>query len=195
MSLQDFLVSNQEYNTVIFLNAFSLSDSERKAVQKKIRKANVTTVWLVAPGSVTKNGFSDKAMCDLTGIKLSGSGVLPNVKCVDTNVKQLPGNAVIKVLPDKSKAVFSAVLPKSGTQWQQLLGALGVHAYIKPESYFRRHGNLFMFHTGKKGLHTITLPEKSGMVTELFSGKKYSLPVIKIQTNGPTTQLFKLQNR
>ena len=116
------------------------------------------------------------------------------MKCVDPDVTQLPEGAVIKLLPDGSKSVFAAAVPNSGTKWRNLLTSLGVHAYTAPESYFRRHGNLFMFHTGKKGMHRITLPEKSGTVTELFSGKQYSAPVIEVESEaGPGTWLFKLQ--
>ena len=193
MTLQDFLASKQQYSTVVFLNLFSLSDAERKAVQKKIRRHGVTSLWFVAPGSVTEKGFSDFAMSELTGIKLAGADALPKVKCVDTAVKQLPGGAVIKNLPDQSKAVFLTAIPKNGTKWHNLLTSLGVHAYTAPENYFRRHGNLFMFHTGAKGKHRITLPEKSGEAVELFSGKKYILPVIELNSDGPDTRLFKIQ--
>ena len=193
MSLQDFLETKQNYSTVVFLNLFSLPEAERKAVQEKIRKPGVTAVWLVAPGSVTEQGFSDDAMSELTGIKLAGAGAMPAVKSVDPEAKDLVGGAVVKSLPDGSRAVFSAAVPRTGTQWQNLLTALGVHAYTAPESYFRRHGKLFMFHTGKKGTHTITLPEKSGTVTELFTGKQYEAPVIQIESEGPGTWLFRMQ--
>ena len=193
MTIQDFLASEQNYSTVVFLNLFSLPEAERKAVQEKIRKPGVTAVWLVAPGSVTEQGFSDDAMSELTGIKLAGAGAMPAVKCVDLEAKDLVNGAVAKSLPDGSKAVFSAAIPKTGTQWQNLLTALGVHAYTAPESYFRRHGNIFMFHTGEKGTHTITLPEKSGTVTELFTGKQYEAPVIRIESEGPGTWLFRIQ--
>lgn len=194
MTLQDFLASKQQYSTVVFLNLFSLSDSERKAVQKKIRRPGVTSLWLVAPGSVTENGFSDSAMSELTGIKLIGAGALPKVKCVDPDVMQLPGGAVVKLLSDRSKAAFAAAIPDNGKKWRDLLTSLGVHAYTAPGSYFRRQGKLFMFHTGTKGKHRITLPEKSGEVVELFSGKKYSAPVIAVESEaGPATWLFKLQ--
>ena len=194
MTLQDFLAAKQQYSTVVFLNLFSLPESERKALRAKIRKRGVTAVWLVAPGSVTEKGFSDSAMSELTGIRLTGSGALPKVKCTDPEATELPEGAVVKLLPDGSKAVFAAAVPNSGTGWRNLLTSLGLHAYTAPESYFRRHGNLFMFHTGRKGMHRITLPEKSGEVVELFSGKKYSAPVIAVESEaGPATWLFKLQ--
>ena len=193
MSLQDFLKTEQNYSTVVFLNLFSLPEAERKAVREKIRKPGVTAVWLAAPGSVTDNGFSDEAMSELTGLKLAGSGAMPAVRSADPEAKELAGGAVLKSLADGSRAVFSASVPKTGTQWQNLLTALGVHAYTAPESYFRRHGNIFMFHTGEKGAHTITLPEKSGTVTELFTGKQYEAPVIRVESEGPGTWLFRIQ--
>lgn len=194
MSLQDFLDTKQRYHTVVFLNQFSLSKAERKAVLAKIRKRGVNAVWCVAPGSVTETGFSDEAMSELTGIKLTGSGALPQVKCSDPDATRLPGGVAVKQLPDGSKSVFIATVPNSGTKWYNLLTSIGVHAYTAPENYFRRHGNLFMFHTGKKGIHQITLPDKVRAVTELFSGKQYSAPVINVKSEaGPGTWLFKLK--
>ena len=193
MTLQDFLATEQKYSHVIFLNIFSPDSNERKAILKKVRTPGVTALWLTAPGSVTDKGFSDAAMSELTGIKLAGSGVSPKVRCLENDVRKLPAGAVCKTLSDKSKSVFVPDVPRTGAQWNALLKAAGVHAYTAPGSYFRRHGNLLMFHTGTKGVHTLTLPEKSGTLTELFSGKTYRAPVVKLSSEGAQTWLFKLQ--
>lgn len=193
MSLQDFLASRQNYPNVIFLNLYSPSPSERREILAKIRKPGVTAIWLTAPGSVTDSGFSDRVMSELTGIRLAGAGVLPKVHCLEPDLKKLPANALLKVLPDQSKAVFSPEVPYTGKQWHDLLKAIGIHAYASPGSYLRRHGRMLLFHTEHKGLHTLTLPEKSGTFVELFSGKTYNAPVIKIVSDGPGTWLFKLQ--
>ena len=193
ITLQDFLASGQKYSHVIFLNLYSPDPSERKAILKKVRTPGVTAFWLTAPGSVTEKGFSDSAMSELAGIKLAGSGVMPKVRCLEKDVKKLPAGAVSKTLPDQSVSVFVPNVPRTGEQWHALLKAVGVHAYAAPGSYLRRHGNLLMFHTGTKGAHTLTLPEKSGTLTELFSGRKYNAPVIKLAADDAQTWLFKLQ--
>ena len=105
----------------------------------------------------------------------------------------LPAGAVLKVLPDQSRSVFAAVVPNTGKQWQDLLVALGIHAYSAPDNYVRRHGKLLLFHTGTKGRHTISLPEKNGRVVELFSGKEFHAPTIELESEEAGTWLFKLQ--
>ena len=195
LTLQDFLAKKQNYKTVLFLNAFSLSPAERNAVKAKIRHPGVTAIWMVAPGCVTDEGISDAAMSELVGIDLAGAGVIPAVRVTDPKVLQLKYGAVIKTLSDNSRAMFISKPLVSWTQWQELFRQAGVHIYTAPGSYFRRHGNLFMLHTGKSGRHTVTLPEemKGRKVVELFSGKEYPIENIRMHTQGSNTWLFQIK--
>lgn len=70
MSLEDFKHCKKSYKTVVFLNTFTLTAAEKSLLKKKLRRPGVTTIWTYAPGLVTPEGFSDKAMEDLTGIRL-----------------------------------------------------------------------------------------------------------------------------
>jgi len=210
MSLQDYLACKQDYANVILLNLYSPSKTERNELLAKLRRPGVTSIWLTAPGCVDESGFSDQSMSALVGMKLAGAGVSPNVHCLESgcgdpavgiadkgnsrsNLVSLPAGAVLKVLPDQSRSVFAAVVPNTGKQWQDLLVALGIHAYSAPDNYVRRHGKLLLFHTGTKGRHTISLPEKNGRVVELFSGKEFHAPTIELESEEAGTWLFKLQ--
>ncbi len=191
MTLQDFLASGQKYTTVVFINLFSLSDSERKAVKAKVRQPGVASIYMLAPGYATGKGFSDQAMSDFCGIKLTGASAIPDVKCIDPAAKKYQNGIAVKMLADGSKSIFVPKFPENDKIWQNILKTAGAWVYTAPENYFRRHGNIFLFHTGKKGTFTITLPEKSGTVVELFSNKRYTAPEIKVDSQGAGTWLFR----
>lgn len=196
MTLYDFLASKQNYKTVLFLNAFSLSNAECIAVKEKIRRPGITAIWLIAPGSVTEKGFSNAAMSDLVGIRLAGAGITPNVHSIDSEARPLEYGAVEKTLPDKSRTIFIARPLSSGVQWQKILRTAGSHVYTAPGSYFRHHGNVFMLHTGIPGKHIISLPQKEDnkKVQELFSGQNFSSQEIRLTTDGPNTWLFQVKS-
>ena len=70
LTLSDYLASKQNYKFVAFMNIFSPTAEQRAAIKKKISKPGTFVVWNYAPGLVTANGLSEKAMQDLTGIQL-----------------------------------------------------------------------------------------------------------------------------
>ena len=71
LTMKDFMLSSHPYQMAIFLNAYTLTTDERKALKQKLDAPSMKRiVWLYAPGLVTENGFSADAMSDLTGITL-----------------------------------------------------------------------------------------------------------------------------
>ncbi|MBE6381213.1 MAG: hypothetical protein E7047_09830 [Lentisphaerae bacterium] len=70
LTLSDYLASSHEYKFVAFMNIFSPTAEQRKAIKDKISKPGTTVVWSYAPGFVTEQGLSVQAMEDLTGFKL-----------------------------------------------------------------------------------------------------------------------------
>ncbi len=65
--------------------------------------------------------------------------------------------------------------------------------YKAPGNYFRRHGDIFMFHTGAAGRHTIHMPTLRSEVRDLFSDERYKSRDIVLETDGPNTWLFKAE--
>lgn len=196
LTLEDYLSGTRNYKTVLFLNAFYLTADERKTLKARLGKLGVSAVWLVAPGSVTDDGFSDAAMSDLTGMELAGSGIVPKVVCRDRKaVRICGGRAFCKKHADGMTALFVPVPPMSGGEYRDILVAAGAHAYVAPGSYFRRHGDVFMFNTGVKGKYAITLPEqdRSARAIELFSGVEMSAADISVESDGPGTWFFRLR--
>lgn len=193
MTLEDFLASGRAYPVNLFLNAFYLTDRERVILKDKVRKTSC--VWLVAPGSVTENGFDDAAMSDLVGLRLRGAGRTPAVVCDDPSAKAVPGaDAVSKVNAEGVRTIFTPTCPKTPEAYRALLIAAGATASVEPGSYFRRHGDLLMFNTDKAGTHVITLPaaDRNRAVTELYSGRRLPADRLSVESDGPGTWLFKM---
>ena len=196
MTLDDYLAEKRDYRTVLFLNVFYLSDAERAALKAKLARPGVSPIWLVAPGSVTDGGFSDAAMSELAEMKLAGSGTEPKVVCRDGGATRIcGGKAFLKGNAAGGKTVFVPMPPQSGEEYRDILVAAGAHAYVAPGSYFRRHGDVFMLNTGKKGRHEIRLREsdRSAHVVELFSGVEMSAADIAVETDGSGTWFFRLR--
>ena len=85
---------------------------------------------------------------------------------------------------------------KSAAQYRELLEKAGVHAWIKPGSYIRRHGKLLMFHTGKAGRHELSLPAGFAGAQSLSTGVRHDGGSFVVEVQGPHTELFRLvENR
>lgn len=192
LTLQDYLASSKDYKNVIFLSCFAPTAEERAKLMKKTRQPRTNAVWLIAPGCITENGFSDAAMSELAGIKLAGSGVAPRVICKDKAAVQICKNIYRKTLESKANMYFVDQIPRNSSAWRELFTAVGMHAYVPADNYFRRHNHIFMFHTGKVGKYKIELPAeyKNCTVTEQFSGKTYKASAIEVVSTGPGTWLF-----
>jgi len=72
MLLMEELLERKElnYKAYLFLNAFSLSDKERKIIKEKITVNGNVVAWVYAPGLYKGQSFSEEYMKDITGISL-----------------------------------------------------------------------------------------------------------------------------
>ncbi|MBN1445533.1 MAG: beta-galactosidase [Candidatus Omnitrophica bacterium] len=72
--LDAYLISDldkiPDYKMYVFLNAFYLTEKDRKAIKETVLGKNHTVLWMYAPGYVTNKGLSPEAVTDITGIKV-----------------------------------------------------------------------------------------------------------------------------
>ena len=191
-TLEDFLASSNSYKRVVLLNVFGPSAVERAALKTKLRRPGVSALWLVAPGCATEKGFSDEAMCDLTGLALKGAAASPGVTC--DGAAPFPLGGALKRLDDGSIAAFIPKPPEQPAQWRDALAALGQVPVAALGTYVRRHGNLVLFHVAKEGEYALDLPSelKNRKAVELVTGETFAAgPVLKLATDGCDTRLFK----
>lgn len=79
--------------------------------------------------------------------------------------------------------------------YAQILKEAGAWQYTAPGSYFRCHGDVFLFHTETPGTHAIALPDDVAKVRELFTGAEFDSNQITLETDGPQTWLFRATPR
>ena len=196
LSLEDYLANPGGYRTVLFLNAFYLSDSERAALVRLTRRPGMTAVWVGPAGGVTDNGFDDAAMSALTGVSAKGAARRPNIVCTDAGAGVFTAKNIrfhLKTLAGGARSIIVPDAPPSLEDYVAVLREAGAWFYAEPGSYFRRHGSVFMFHTGTPGSHTIRLPRDVSRVRELFTGREFTSSVFTLETDGPSTWLFKAE--
>ena len=86
-------------------------------------------------------------------------------------------------------------VPDSAAAWRTRFERAGVTPVAPPDTYFRRQGNLFMFHTGAAGTVKVRpgIAGATGFV-ELFSGRRHpGGETLEITTDGPATLLFRAE--
>jgi hypothetical protein len=80
--LDDFLNGDTaQYKLVVFLNAFSLDVSRRKAIDAKVKRDGKTLLWLYAPGIIKEEEESIENMTELTGFSFGWAEHPWYVKC------------------------------------------------------------------------------------------------------------------
>ena len=196
LTLEDYLAGPRDYRTVLFLNAFYLTEAERGILTSRMREPGMTSVWIGPAGGVTDSGFDDAAMSALTGVSATGAARRPRIVCRDPQAAAVcGGKAFSKALAGGARSIVVPEPPQSPEECAALLAEAGAWMYVAPGSYFRRHGDVFMFHTGTPGVHEIRLPEGDVKVRELFSGTEWTAPRLALRTDGPGTWLFKVGNK
>ena len=199
LSLEDYIANPRDYNIVMFLNAFYLTPDERAALVQRTRRPGMTAIWIGPAGGVTDNGFDDAAMSALTGVTADGIARRPSIVCRDSAVSTVytrHGVYHVKTLDGGARSIIVPEMPAGSDgsgpgEYAMILKAAGAHQYTAEGNYFRRHGDVFMFHTGTNGTHTITLPDNVVKVRELFTGAEYNTNVVTLQSDGPNTWLFR----
>jgi hypothetical protein len=59
------------YKVYVFLNAASVDEATRRAIDRKVKRPGAAALWCFAPGALTDQGLSAAAMQSLTGIRLA----------------------------------------------------------------------------------------------------------------------------
>ena len=196
LTLDDLLASKKTYARLVFADLYAPTMAERTALKRLTRRPGVTSVWFIAPGSITDGGFSDAAMSDLVGMDLVGASVNPKVRATDSAAEAFAaaGGGWAKDLPDGAKAVFLPDMPTQQVQMDALMDLIGEHRYVKSGAYVRRHGDYLMLHVGKPGTYRVTLPsrESGRTLTEQFTGRTYGPGSAEVTCDNAETWFFAL---
>lgn len=195
MTVDDLLASGKRYAKLVFMNGYALTPGQREGLKRLTRWPETTSVWFLAPGSITDDGFSDESMSDLTGLRLVGAGADPAVRSVDPDARELPfAKGWEKSLAKGAKVVFLKDVPNAQEPVTALVDWIGEHRYASGDVYVRRHGDYLMLHVGKPGRYMLSLPKRDAgrSLKELFTGRDHGIGPIELETDAPETWLFKL---
>ena len=198
LSLEDYLADPRDYRIVLFLNAFYLTPGERATLLERMRQPGMTAVWFGPAGGVTSSGFDDETMSALVGVTAEGTARHPRIVVRDgdgdVTRMNLDSESVFyeKTFASGARSVFVPEIPDSVDDYVKILKQAGAWLYTDPGSYFRRHGDVFMFHTATEGTHTLRLPATVKRVRELYTGVDYATNEIKVKADGPVTWLFRI---
>ena len=198
MSMNDYLAQDKDYKVTVFLNLFTVSESVKKLIHSRTRRPGHAVIWNYAAGYASPNGFSEKAMSELTGIDYKASHTpklwfakdslgfkedasqrnkefLPWIYTEDKNVDVLGtyvnGGEVAnakKTLADGSISAVLGVPVVRREYWPTLMTLSNVHRYAKAEVLIRANDKMLMVYMPKAGEYAITLPRKASQVVDLF---------------------------
>ncbi|MBE6378209.1 MAG: hypothetical protein E7051_05250 [Lentisphaerae bacterium] len=216
LDLQGFLNSENDYRAVVFLNTFTIDSNTAALLKKKVRRPGVTAVWHYAPALVGKEGFSENAASDLTGISLkvvnggkiavknvpfkSDFAISPRMAVVDSAAKDKLSYAdnagftamAVKKLADGSTAVFSGAPIIDPATWNKILSNAGLKAFTAPGNVMSGFGNRLLIPVHKRKKVDVKLPAPAEKITETVS--LTNIPAGKaefsIQSSGPAVYLI-----
>ncbi|MBN2640883.1 MAG: LamG domain-containing protein [Victivallales bacterium] len=190
--------SMPDYKVYVFLNAFNVDSSLRKAIAAKIKRNGSTAIWIGAPGYMQDNVSSVDLMEKLIGIKLK-EHVLQNAGIDYMSINAFGGGESYKELPSKFTQVFEIVdkdtetlgtyqqRPSVGWKkmngwnsvytltmpdvelYRRLFARAGVHNYIVSDDIVSVGNNHLMLHAASTGRKKIALPVPC-RITDIYSG-------------------------
>ena len=165
-----------QYKLIVFNSLFHLTEEKKAILRKYVLKNNRTVLWLGPAGIMDHETYDPENCRFLTGIN--------NPEKETAVVNQKNWNSIF--IRDYRKV--TPILLK------QFAAQSGVLLYSDQEWPVFAEGNLVAVHTASGGMETISVPRKSGMATELFTGKKCQITdgKFKYRFKKPDTALFEL---
>lgn len=205
-----------DHKVYVFLDAFALSDEERKAIEG-LKSQNRTLVWFFAPGTITPSGLSLDAMASLVGLPMAQkpSGPL-----------RIRVGEDLSFGPQGEQSPRFQVKPGSGDVWGTFEGGepglvvatlpgwrsvycgspglpadllrridreAGVHVYSDEGDNLTANASWVALHTSSSGLKTLRLPGPR-RVYDVFNKRSMGENVseFQIQLEEGVTALFAL---
>ena len=218
MTLEDYLSGNKKYDTLVFLNAFTITDKERQEIKKRITQTGASSIWIYAPGLVTENKWSESAMQELTGMKLkvkdavmpmaldiNGLGGIGNARIaespriyVDDPAASAMGHYSDKTvgMAKKGKVIFSGVPINKPEVWAALLKESGAHSYTAPGIFVHAVNPYILVHVAEAGSYPVTLPGKAAKIVSVYDNNEViarNTDKVVLQSKGCKTWFLKVE--
>lgn len=215
-------IDASRYRMVVFLNAFALSDQQRRAIQDRCMSHDRWLVWLYAPGvirddlsidniasllgmqfQISANHAATKITLDLPGGPLSydGAAVAPLFQVsqgADASIGHTrEGQLVVaeKAGPNCHN-LFVAMPPLSWQAMQHFAKRANVHLYSEAGDVVFANESYLAVSTAEPGKRTIRCPGKTALSELLPIGKRADFQEntqFEIEFAGHTCRLWKME--
>ena len=153
-----------DYKVYVFPNAFELTEEQRAAIKRLVRRKGKSAIWIMAPGYY-RNGTGNAAnVTDLTGIGIAENHPVAEGRYSRTFAVTDPAGAT--KAQDGWKSIYLAKPP----QRDELVAALreaGAHFWTEPGDIVAAGRGYLTVCAASDGVKRITLPERSD-VTEIY---------------------------
>ena len=182
-SLEDIAhIDIDKYKLFVFANAFSLSDEERKAVEKIKNAGGKTLLWSYAPAY--EDGGIDSASA-ITEIKLGEYSTVPTINEECGTMLPSPyffaeeGEALVKFSDGRSAvarrecdtftSVYSAIGNLDAETLRRIAKDAGVHIFCETAPVYVNETVIGVYNTEECKVDLL----RDGVLLDLFSGEKY----------------------
>ena len=163
------------YKLIIFTTQFVMNPEREKILRNTVLKNGKTVVWFYAPGIVNAGKWDPENVKKLCGTEFETPGI--NKTGMDNwtsiyihNPESLDSEAIRKFAE-----------------------AAGVHCYTPHGFPVYANNKLLTVHCGEAAELTVSLPEKTVAVKELYRGETFAdTNAFSVKTSGPDTLLFLL---
>ena len=184
-------VNLAQYQAIVFVNCFKMSESERKFIKEKVAQKGRTLIWNYLAGYVDGSKNSLSHVADLTGMKIAPmvSPAKPLIKIFDVQYElsgpfqpavHITDPAVLtmgellneghEVVIGKKKnpthtSIFATFPLQKTAVFRTMLSEAGCHIYNHADDFTYANAGLLMIHTKDGGTKRIHL--KNGKTFEL----------------------------
>jgi len=163
-----------QYKLFIFQHPFELNEKKMEILRKCVMKSGKTALWLYGPGIIKDRKWQPENVKKICGTTFKTSGI--------NTVKMDAWNSVYV-------ADSSDITPKI---MKDIAKKANVHIWCDKQRPVYANKHFAAVHTGEAEKLTLLFPEKCELITELYTGEKYTkTDCVELETTGPSTFLFK----
>lgn len=150
-----------DYRVYLFPNAFTLTEREREAIKRVVRRPGKTAVWVYAPGYYRGEAGDAANVSDLTGLEVSERPGGPSDRYARVFSAREPVSE-----RDGARSVFLP-LPPTADELREVFRAAGAHVWTEGDDPIAAGRGFVTVHAASSGEKRIHLPGACD-VTEVF---------------------------
>ena len=156
-----------DYKAYFFPNAFTLSDSQRKAIKARVMRRGKTAIWVYAPGYFRDGVGNVGNIADMTGVEVEERYPVADEICT----RRFVPKGATTIEKDGWRSLYLP-MPPDAAKLRELFRRAGAHVWIETGDVLSAGRGFVMCHASSDGEKLIRLPGAYD-VTEVFGA---SLP-------------------